>query len=233
MIASGMVYYFPLIVANPNSYAKTYADSNHVSFSCIEHSDNLVYRESIAPTYSTVGRNAGYFCSVCGTAVSGGEVIPPLKHEPITIMIIPEKGSTVTVSNSTYKITNSSTKNCTVEYSKTKSTKKNLTIPSTVNINGIKCKVTSIAKNVFKKNKKIKRVTIGNNVTKINANAFKGCKNLKTIIIKSKKLKYIGKNAFKGINSKAKIKVPAKKLKAYKRLFKKKGLKPTVKIVKI
>ena len=78
-------------------------------------------------------------------------------------------------------------------------------------------------------------VTSKNNtfkVTGIKAKAFKGCKKLKKITIKTNTLKIVGKNAFKGINKKAKIRVPAAKLKAYKKLLKNKGQKKTVKITK-
>lgn len=230
-------YTYPLIVANPDSYAKTFADLYHVPFSCIEHSDVTIYYEEIVPTYDEEGRNAGYFCSVCGQAVSGGEIIPKLERTPpelsettTTVNTVkafekteqpttsPQKGSTITSSGSSYKITGTGT-NKTVEYSKSPGSKKSLTIPSTVTVDGKKYKVTSVAKNAFKNNKKLKKVTIGSNVTKIGANAFKGCKNLKTVTIKSKKITSFGKNAFKGINAKAKIKVPASKYKKYKKLL--------------
>ena len=104
--------------------------------------------------------------------------------------------------------------------------------------------------------KKATSATVGANVKTIGANAFAGCKNLKsvkissknltsigkkaffgdgslkTITIKSAKLKKVGAKAFSGINKKAKIKVPAKKLKAYKKLLKNKGQKKSVKITK-
>ena len=100
-------------------------------------------------------------------------------------------------------------------------------------VSGVTYKVTSIAKKAFKNNKKLKKVTIGANITTIGANAFAGCKNLKTVDIKSKKLKSVGKNAFKGIHKKAVFKVPAKKLKAYKKLLNSKaGIKKTMKIKK-
>ena len=59
-------------------------------------------------------------------------------------------------------------------------------------------------------------------------------KKLKTIIIKSKKLtsKTVSKKAFKGLTKATTIKVPKKKLKAYKKLFKSKGLSSKVKIKK-
>lgn len=85
-----------------------------------------------------------------------------------------------------------------------------------------------------KKNEVIEDKT-GNDykVTKVDDNAFNGCKKLKTIIIKSTKLtdKSVAKNAFKGLSKNTVIKVPKKKLKAYKKLFKKKGFKGKVKTI--
>ena len=80
--------------------------------------------------------------------------------------------------------------------------------------------------------KNLKKITINGNITKINANAFSGCTNLKTIKIKSKNLKSVGKNAFKGINPKAIIKVPSSCLEKYTKLLAKKGQKSSVKITK-
>ena len=63
-------------------------------------------------------------------------------------------------------------------------------------------------------------VYIGTNVSRINAGAFKGCKKLKTVHIKTNKLKFVGKDAFKGISKKAIFKVAKKNLVKYKRLLK-------------
>ena len=109
---------------------------------------------------------------------------------------------------------------------------KSLSISATVKINGVTYKVTSIANNAFKNCKKLKKITIGANVTSIGKNAFSKAKALKTITVKSKKLKKVGKGALKGIHKKAVIKVPKAKLKKYKKLFKGKGQKKTVKIKK-
>lgn len=61
---------------------------------------------------------------------------------------------------------------------------------------------------------------------KIGASAFYGCKKLKTITIKTKKLtsNHVGANAFKGVYSKAQVKVPSGKKAAYKKLLRAKGL---------
>ncbi len=71
---------------------------------------------------------------------------------------------------------------------------------------------------------------------KIGKNVFYGDAKLKKITIKSKKITSIGKNTFKGINKKATIYVPKslskKKLANYKKMFKKAGMKKTVKVKK-
>ena len=74
-------------------------------------------------------------------------------------------------------------------------------------------------------------MTIGKGLTEIGKNAFSGDGNLKTITIKSAKLKTVGKNALKGTKKNLKIKVPKKQLKSYKTKFKNKGNK-TIKVVK-
>ena len=138
------------------------------------------------------------------------------------------KGSTQTVGVNKYTVSDAKAK--TLEYKAT--TKKNATsvsVPSTVKliVNGteVSYKVTSVAANACKNNKKLKSVTIGKNVKKIGANAFSGCKNLKKIKVQSAVLKSVGKNALKGVSSKCTIYVPKKQLKAYKKLFKGKGMK--------
>ncbi len=163
---------------------------------------------------------------------------------------IPAVGTRITISSSVYKVTKSSATKKEVTYIKPKSSRKTkVTVPSTVKISGYTYKVTGIASNAFAGNKKLTKVTIGKNVTSIGKSAFKKCtklkyvtikstslktigsnafygdKNLKTIIIKSKKLtsKSIGKNAFKGTNKKLVIKVPKSKVKSYKKFLTKKG----------
>jgi hypothetical protein len=49
-------------------------------------------------------------------------------------------------------------------------------------------------------------------------------------MVKSDVIKSVGKNALKGINKKAVIKVSKTKLKDYRKLFKKKGQKKSVKV---
>lgn len=136
-----------------------------------------------------------------------------------------QTGSAYTVGGNTYQATSDGT--VTV---KKVANKKSVKIPSTVTINGEKVKVTGIANNAFKKAKKLKKVTIGANITTIGKKAFAGCRKLKKVTVKSKKLTKVGKKAFKGINKNAVIKVPKKCRKAYTKLFKNKGQAKTVTI---
>nr|MCR5792856.1 leucine-rich repeat domain-containing protein [Lachnospiraceae bacterium] len=106
-----------------------------------------------------------------------------------------------------------------------------IVVPDVVTVNGITYKVVEIADKALKNNKKVSKVSIGKNTTKIGANAFAGCKKLKTVTVNSSVLKKIGRNAINGINKKATIKVPKKKISKYKKLFSKKtGYKKTMKI---
>ena len=81
------------------------------------------------------------------------------------------------------------------------------------------------------------KVKVGNvsfKVNKIQKDAFKGNKKLKTIVIQMTNLKKnnLGTNAFKGISSSCTIKVPKNKVKAYKKLIINAGAPSKVKIMK-
>ena len=131
---------------------------------------------------------------------------------------------------------------------------KKVTIAKTVKINGVNYKVTSIKAKAFYASKKLTKVTIGANVTKIGAKAFAKCTELKSVNVKSKKLKTIGKQAFagdkkltrfkmkvnkklktvgkkafKGVSKKCKLFVPKNKKKAYKKTLRKGGFKGKIK----
>lgn len=139
----------------------------------------------------------------------------------------PKVGEKVKSGKATYKVTKAGE----VEFTKTASVSASITIPATIKRNGKTYKVTSVAAGMMKRNTKVKKVTIGKNVTKIGKEAFYGCKNLKTITIKSSRLKSVGKNAIKGIYKKGVIVCPKAKKSAYKKLFKSStGYKKTMKI---
>lgn len=141
-----------------------------------------------------------------------------------------------------YKVTGKQAVSCVGTANKKASSIK---IPASVKYNGITYKVTSIGAKAFAKNKKIKKVTIGNNVKAIKARAFENCKNLKSVTmgtglttidkyafskekkgcvltIKSKRLKTV-KTAINYKTKNMTVKVPKSKLKSYKKLLKKKA----------
>ena len=154
---------------------------------------------------------------------------PTNPSQPTTKTV--KKGTKLIVGTNTFVVTNVKAK--TVSYKGTKNKKAaKITIPSTVKSGKQVYKVTTIADNAFKNNKKIKTVVVGKNVRTIGKKAFYGCKNLKKITVQSSIIKKVGAKAFKGINKKAVIKVPSKKYKAYKKVFKGKGQAKTVTIKK-
>ena len=170
---------------------------------------------------------------------------------------VPKKGTKIKGNDgSTYIVTSGKGKTPTVQYTAPKSTAKGtVTIPTTVTIDKVTYKVTSIADNAFKNNKKITKVVIGNNIVSIGKNAFAkctklvsviigknvikigkdafaGCKKLKKIVIKTKKLtkKSVAKGAFRSVGKKVVVQVPKSEYKAYKKLLRAKGLSKKVKI---
>lgn len=87
----------------------------------------------------------------------------------------------------------------TVEYSGVYSSKcTSATVPKQIKIAGVKFKVT-----------------------RIGANAFRNCKKLGTVTIKSTSITKIGANAFKSVKSNIKIKVPKIRLEKYTKMIKK------------
>ena len=168
------------------------------------------------------------------------------------------KNKVYTISGMKYKVTNADMNGKgTVMLTGTttkKSKLKKLTVPATVKISGAVFKVNAIGKQAFRKYTKLGtvvvgknvavigagafegdtalgKVTIGESVTKLEKNVFSGDKKLKTIKIKSAKLKSVGRNAIKSIDKSAVIAVPKKQLKKYKKLFSSgTGFKKTMKI---
>lgn len=138
-------------------------------------------------------------------------------------------GDTVTSGNVKYRVTDAQ-KKLAEAYGVDSKSARTLKVAATVTVNGEKVSVTSIKANAFKGMKKLEKVTIGANVSKIGKNAFSGDSKLKSIQIKSKKLTSVGKGALKNISAKAVIKVPKNKKKAYTSLLKGKGQKKSVKI---
>lgn len=146
---------------------------------------------------------------------------------------LPAVGKTVTSGKDSYKVTKQGTA---VAFVKTKSKSKTITIPATVKVGNTTYKVTSIAANALKGNKKLTKVTIGKNVTSIGKGAFQnctaltkitvpdkvtsigdlafsGCKKMTTVTL-GKGLKKIGKETFKGNSKLSSITIKSTALKS-------------------
>ncbi len=127
---------------------------------------------------------------------------------------------TDSASGNTYKVTDGSSKTVAITKAASNASGK-VTIPSTVTISGDQFTVTEISANAFKGNKKIKQVVIPKTVTKIGKNAFKNCSKVTKITIKATKNLTVGKNAFKGLKKGSKIVVKGLSGSAKKKLVKK------------
>ncbi len=179
-----------------------------------------------------------YTCTVCGATRTTAIAMLPSSEDDSSPSISTQdtnqttSGEIYLINQVTYTITGTNQ----VEFTSSNPKASSVTIPSTVTINGRNYKVTSIAANAFKNNKKLKTLVIGKNIKKIGAYAFYGTKNLKKITVKTKLLKAskIGKNAFQKAGSKNYkklcVKFPKKLKKTYKKSFYKKGLSKKAKI---
>ncbi len=153
--------------------------------------------------------------------------------EPQKTTIIP-KGTKFSIGNGSSKADYNVTGINTVTFIKSKAGKNSssVNVPNTISYSGQTYKVTAIAKKAFYGMRKLKKVTIGANVTSIGAKAFGKCKKLKTIIIKTAILDASKcKKCLTGSSVKT-VKVPASAKKKYKKkIFIKKvcGRKVTVK----
>ncbi len=154
-------------------------------------------------------------------------------------MVAVKKGVKKTIDGYTYQVTkyvDSTSSMGGVKLLKAKKGKKYVTLGSPVNIYGRKYLVTEIKDGVFKNDKKLKEVRIGNDLEgeynvklkKIGKNAFCGCTALKSIDLKyATNLKSIGKNAFKGVPKTAKAIVPPKHKKRFIKMLRKAGFRGT------
>ena len=173
--------------------------------------------------------------SAAPTETPAGEpAIPKPTKKPVVKPA--KKGKKLTDSKGAiYKVTSDKKGSPTVEYSAAvKGAKGTITIPAQVTIKGVTYKVTSVGASACRNRAGITKVIIGKNVKKIGNRVFSGCKKLKKVTIKTTKLteSTVGSNAFSGISSGVVVKVPESKVKAYRKLFKKKGISDGATITK-
>lgn len=121
--------------------------------------------------------------------------------------VIVKNGTKFKVGKLVYRVKN--TKKKTVQVVSTVSKKvKKVSVPKKVTYQKVSYKVVAIGNNAFKNRRKLTKVTIGANVRTIGKKAFYNCKKLKKVIIKSQKLKKVGKQAFRKVNKKVFVKIP-------------------------
>lgn len=138
-----------------------------------------------------------YTCQVCHET----------RTEAIEKLPIPVKGEQRQDKDgkANYVVTKSSASKVEVAFAGVVKNTKTVTIPSEVILSdGTKAKVTSIAKNALKNNKKATKVQIGNNVKTIGNDAFSGCTKLKTVVM-GKNVTTIGARAFKNCKAMASV----------------------------
>ena len=215
--------------------------------------ENKIVKFAKESTCKSEGYTGDIFCYDCGSLIEEGAVIDKLEHiwdsgkitvqptaaktgvrtytcencgatKKTTIPVLNLAGKTIQdkTTNGVYKVLSSTS----VEYTKPIAKRAAVNIPATVKLSGKTFNVTKISANAFRNNTVMKSLTIGSNVTTIGANAFYGCKNLNTVVIKTAKLttKTVGANAFAKTGAKPVVTVPAKQFNTYKTLLRSKGI---------
>ena len=215
--------------------------------------ENKIVKFAKESTCKSEGYTGDIFCYDCGSLIEEGAVIDKLEHiwdsgkitvqptaaktgvrtytcencgatKKTTIPVLNLVGKTVRdkTTNGVYKVLSKTS----VEYTKPIAKRAAVNIPATVKLSGKTFNVTKISANAFRNNTVMKSLTIGSNVTTIGANAFYGCKNLNTVVIKTAKLttKTVGVNAFAKTGAKPVVTVPAKQFNTYKTLLRSKGI---------
>ncbi len=213
----------------------TYSDGSRSNVTADAAIDTKSVNMAAAGTYqiriSYEGKTA-----IISVVVTKADTVQKPDTNPPAAVTAPAKGTILKSGSIQYKVTSKPGQTATVTVYKhqKKASVKKVTIPPTITSNGVKYKVTAIHTGVFKNAKKLQSVVIGTNITTIGKQAFYGCKQLKSITIKTKSLKKVGSKAFGKIHAKAAYQVPKKKYSAYKKLLtaKKAGYVKTQKIKK-
>lgn len=176
------------------------------------------------------------------------------KTYTIRVTRVVPKNYTITISRRKYKVTNELIAKASVAITGLSDNKViNLSVPDTIKIYGVTYKITSVGKNAFRGQPKMKTAKIGKNVTTINYAAFYACpllnsvtlgKNVKTIgnhifcrdsklrtlTMEGTALTKVGNHVLYQVTNLT-IKAPGSKVNAYKKLFTNKGSK-SFKVVK-
>ena len=135
-------------------------------------------------------------CSVCGSKETRDIAALPASVKPGTTTAV--SGATVTVASTAPAKTPSGAKAAgTVTYKKpTNASASSVTVPATVKVQGKTYVVTKLDSNAFKNNKKVKTVKLPTTITQVSSQAFSGCTALKSVSLPN--VTTIGASAFKG-----------------------------------
>ena len=98
-------------------------------------------------------------------------------------------------------------------------------IPKKIKYKGNEMTVTSIEDDGFSYMDRLRKVVVGANITYIGEDAFRESVKFDRLVIKTNKLKKVGKNIFKGAGKKLIIEVSKKSLGKYKKMLTNKGVK--------
>ena len=98
-------------------------------------------------------------------------------------------------------------------------------IPKKIKYKGNEMTVTSIEDDGFSYMDRLRKVVVGANITYIGEDAFRESVKFDRLVIKTNKLKKVGKNVFKGAGKKLIIEVSKKSLGKYKKMLTNKGVK--------
>lgn len=128
----------------------------------------------------------------------------PTSAAPTSTPLI-RKGEKVTVGGVSYESVGKNE----VSYNGAEKVKKGaVTVPDTVKVNGVSYKVTTIGKDAFAGNKKIKKVSLGKNVKTIGKGAFKNCTSLTSVKFPAS-VKTVSDQAFYNCKKLKQVKLPA------------------------
>lgn len=177
-----------------------------------------------------------YYELLYGKTTETGQTIIPEKQTTSVVAVKRyikpvAKGKKFKAGAYQYKVTRSSLKNGTVTVVRPLSKKiKKATIPAKVTYNQVTYKVTAVSKQAFKGCKKLKKVTIGKNVTTLGSRLFYKTGKVEAVVLKTRKLKKIAKNSMKDLSDQAYIKMPDKKYRKYEKLLQKSRIRSDIRL---
>lgn len=179
-----------------NRFGDTFDEAyRDVEIKCLPVVVTVKKASATPPTNPPSGGNS----STGGSTNTGGNNKKPSqnKNNSSSIKYPASVGTKLKYKKATYRVTQSLWWAPRVQYvSPNNKNIKNATIPDEIKVGGVTYRVTSVSANAFKNHKKLKKVSVGYNVTTIGKKAFYGCSSLQYISLMS--VKTIGASAFEG-----------------------------------